>query len=193
MDSNEILGKRKRIARLMTYQGQKVYKTNMYSMEDGEKSVWDLELREGAHQDMEESIPAQKPKQKKKSKSKSEMTVPRGRNPSKYFDHNTSIKKDIAQRAVRKKEFIRSHWDLLSPFVEEQATHPVDQVTKIEPAIKHCPLIEQPSFLSHLVELRDYQLAGLNWLISSYCNGINVILGGRPQKYFYFIYTCSLC
>lgn len=48
-----MIGKRKRVSRLVTVDGFKVFKSNLYSLEDGERSVWDQELKYSDEEDQE--------------------------------------------------------------------------------------------------------------------------------------------
>ena len=49
-----MIGKRKRVSRLVTVDGYKVFKSNLYSLEDGERSVWEQELGPKIEEELEE-------------------------------------------------------------------------------------------------------------------------------------------
>lgn len=87
--------------------------------------------------------------------------------------HNMVIKNDRISFLRRRQEFIRLNWNSIRRFVDTQCPNECD----LSDQPKFQAMAEQPPFL-HGVQMRDYQLKGLNWLISSYQNGINVILGG---------------
>ena len=89
---------------------------------------------------------------------------------------NNVIIADKANSLQRKNEFIRLNWKSLSPFLGS-ADHPPPAPSHPIERKLFAPLTEQPTYLKN-VQLRDYQLQGVNWLIKSYEAGINVILGG---------------
>lgn len=109
-----------------------------------------------------------------------------------YHDHNQSVKRDMKLRNLRKRDFIRANWNLLSPFLDQteppealQASNDLSESStqvNISAVSASLPLKAQPTCLSSTVNMRDYQLQGLNWLINAYRSGVNVILGGELMK-----------
>ena len=161
-------------------------KSNMYSLESGEPSVWDKELGSGVTtrgverkdytEFLSENISHTNGKATNKSSKRkgsgdremSEKDVIRR-------DHNADVKLDQQIAQERRKRFVKMNWDLIKQFV--QCTLPTDDdVAKMENLPMYAPLTEQPKFLEN-VKVRDYQLAGINWLIEAYNSGISVILG----------------
>jgi SNF2 family DNA or RNA helicase len=161
--------------------GQAVFKANVYSLEDGEPSVWDKELGATVEHDEVQSSwprPVQQPNVPQQPKAARAITEK-----SEAFDarlarravHNDAIKADKAVSCIHKQEFIRKNWALLRPFLDE-SEHPQGSAAS---TFRSFPaLTVQPSCLQN-VTMRDYQLEGVNWLINSYANGVNIILGGK--------------
>jgi len=178
---SEILtGKRKRKSRLVNIDGHAVFKSNMYSLEDGEPSVWDTELGGGENVDEEERVVKVKPQSVTR---KTGPPIIRNINPlfvEKRLarqSHNQSIKDDIDKRKLRRQEFLRLHWNQISPFVDPRQTCPEAPANTIAShQDEYLPFLSQPPWLKG-VQMRDYQLEGVNWLIKSYGAGTNVILG----------------
>ena len=98
--------------------------------------------------------------------------------------HNMVIKTNRSDFLRRRQEFIRLNWTSIRRFVDSQCPG----VSDLSDQSTFEALTEQPSFLRGVV-MRDYQLKGLNWLISSYQNGINVILGGNCLFHFLFLFN----
>jgi hypothetical protein len=166
--------KRKRTSGYVTVNGYRVKKLNMYSLEDGEPSVWDAELNDDEDEEEEEedevsvvqsAPPKSKARTPPKAREVSQTTQDRHAN-------NDRIRAAKEQGSHRKLEFIRHNWRFISPFLDMACPPP-------QPAThqRHFPALQQqPACLSN-VDMRDYQLLGLNWLIKSYESSVNVILG----------------
>eukprot|EP01041_Mallomonas_annulata_P001867 gene1867-3622_t len=178
MESIPLTGKRKRISRLMMVDGFQVFKSNNYNLEDGEPSVWDAEL--GDNQEHEEDDDQSflrteqkysKPLPKKVHKSTTERHVDPMR--AVQMANNLQIKEDKAKGLLRKQNFIRANWKLLCPFLDQRCP---DAIIDSDITRSFESLTSQPSCIKN-VEMRDYQLAGVNWLIKAYESSINVILG----------------
>ena len=89
--------------------------------------------------------------------------------------HNEAIKAAVAARDRRKLGFIVQHWGAIAPFASRGMRQP--QLGEQAPrAILPLPLLAQPKSIGG-VTMRDYQLAGLNYLLGMYQHGCNAILG----------------
>jgi SNF2 family DNA or RNA helicase len=88
--------------------------------------------------------------------------------------HNDAIKAAVVAREQRKLSFVARHWTTVEPFVTKGFKKPV--VASAPRAILPLPLLAQPKSIGG-VTMRDYQLAGLNYLLGMYQHGCNAILG----------------
>ena len=163
--------KRKRKSRLVVVNGQSVFKANMYSMEEGEPSVWGKEL--DTNSDSESLIERERddPVRKKQVVRKSPGIV--SSTQRNRLEHNNIIRLDKSKGLKRRQNFIRANWKLIKPFLT--AGQPCPSATN--EVLCFPELTSQPFCLAN-VTMRNYQLEGVNWLIRSYASGINVILGG---------------
>ena len=172
----ELPAKRKRTSRFVTVDGYQVQKLNMYTLQQGEPSVWDTELGI-PHKDDENALEAAPLKafvKKIAKKEKRQMTV--SETTSARYLHNSALKADIEMGVLRRQDFIRGHWKLLAPFLDATSCPSL----ALNTSHRRCftPLKTQPACLQN-VEMRGYQLAGVNWLIKMYENSVNAILGGE--------------
>ena len=96
---------------------------------------------------------------------------------------NAALQRDLAARQARKQCFLAEHWGVVVPFASPGMRKPTAAAAAAarEPSAAPCwaalPLTEQPRSCLSNVEMRDYQLAGLNHLIGRYRAGVNTILG----------------
>ena len=172
----ELPAKRKRTSRFVTVDGYQVQKLNMYTLQQGEPSVWDTEL--GNPQEDDENAPEAMPLKpfvkKVAKKEKRQMTV--SETTSARYLHNNAVKADIEMGVLRRQDFIRSHWKLLAPFLDGASCPSLTLNTSHRRSFT--TLKTQPTCLQN-VEMREYQLAGVNWLIKMYENSVNAILAGK--------------
>jgi SWI/SNF-related matrix-associated actin-dependent regulator of chromatin subfamily A member 5 len=164
-------GKRKRKSRMMMINNQPVLKANNYDLESGEKSVFDRELN-GVNEYAEWTPYPEKRAYKTPKPSKPRVVNP---NVAHRLAENNSIRADKTASLARRADFIRLNWAVISPFLEAKLAKcpPMQSLAGLPPLSP--PWVHQPSFIKNAV-MRDYQLAGANFLIRSYENGINVIL-----------------
>jgi hypothetical protein len=96
--------------------------------------------------------------------------------------NNNQVKADRLASLSRTNQYLGEQWEHIAPFVGHAGVvpPPVDATQlghpNASPVWDQLPLTTQPACL-HTVTLRDYQLAGLNWLINMYKRGVNCILG----------------
>lgn len=149
----------------------------MYSLESGEPSVWDKELGKaylegegGCEDSIEKTRPRRRPSTTKKAAptTTSEHKVLRS-------EHNLKVMADQKNSFLRRKLFIKANWEHIKNFVHSGAPSD-EEVAGVKNIPSYPSLTKQPACL-HNVTMRDYQLAGVNWLIKAYESGISVILG----------------
>jgi SWI/SNF-related matrix-associated actin-dependent regulator of chromatin subfamily A member 5 len=158
--------------------GHQILRANNYDLESGEKSVWQQELGEEEDALLEvDSRRAKKAKQAPKPAVRKIQTE-KGRQKkirdAARTDHNQRIIADKHNKQARRDRFIAANWKLLKPFVEKEQQPAAKSSAKKSGSPVF--LRKQPSCLSG-VTMRDYQIAGVNWLIESYHNGVSAILG----------------
>ena len=162
---------RKRSSRYITIDGYTINKSNNYSLETGELSVWDRELNgETTYDDTKTTPTVKKSYYVKKVKTVTEKSLAFDERKAQLHSHNEHIKADLEASHNRKKDFIRQNWRLLSPFLDPNQVcppPPSEETIKAIESFKVPPLATQPSCLSN-VEMREYQLAGVNWVRSAY-------------------------
>jgi SWI/SNF-related matrix-associated actin-dependent regulator of chromatin subfamily A member 5 len=176
--------------------GQTILKSNMYSLESGEPSVWDKELGKSAPGDScsssgsqlqyKEYVPGTSRSAKKQSTAgprvKQPATAPsaveKAASERKLVRsaHNIKLKADKLNAQQRRLVFVKANWEYIKRFVHSKP--PTDkEVANLKNLPSYATLTKQPDCLSKGVTMRDYQLAGINWLIKAYESGISVILG----------------
>jgi SNF2 family DNA or RNA helicase len=89
---------------------------------------------------------------------------------------NAAVKESTISAQQRRKRFVKANWEHIKKFVHSAPPSDAD-IAKLEHFPSFVPLTKQPACLSSNVTMRDYQLAGVNWLIKAYESGISVILG----------------
>ena len=171
---------RKRNSRIMIIDGETVLKTNNYTLKEGlisEKQWSDGALN--SHENVENLNVNSKKRVLKQLLDKSENAndVSGKEHKVKKVDvdsasysirvRNEIIKANIVKNSLRRKEFLRSNWRLLAPFLDtttQSCPPPCDDETKDDiEKHKYPALLTQPKCLQN-VEMRDYQLEGLNWV-----------------------------
>lgn len=60
--------------------------------------------------------------------------------------------------------------------VQQLKTELLDKIHKISAGIQQVPKISVPALLQPHATLKQHQVAGLNWLVATYKNGVNGIL-----------------
>jgi hypothetical protein len=148
----------------------------MYSLEDGEPSVWDKELNDEADVENGNSVFAKPIVHKKIVEPKPKTERVESEWSKLRTANNKAIQSDKLNSLHRKQKFLISKWDLIKPFVGSIRPPIPDEAHDDETRL---PLLDgHPSYIENAT-LRDYQVSGVNWLINSYCDSVNVILGGN--------------
>jgi hypothetical protein len=159
----------------MEVDGHAILRVNNYSLEDGGPSVMDREYGDGLGGEyIEDSPMPPKPKPKARPKAKAKpktKKVPKKASPA-----------ELAAQ-YRRNLFIRTHWDLFDGFSSmksppaalpnpnaKSGSRSKGQKKEKPPKLRS----GKPKFLR--APLRDYQEAGVNWLLQAYHNGIGAIL-----------------
>ena len=87
---------------------------------------------------------------------------------SKMKKRNEELKANIFKNSHRRKEFLRSNWRLLAPFLDlNRQSCPDPCSAEMEQEFKKYKfpaLTTQPICLSRNVQVKDYQLDGINWV-----------------------------
>ena len=169
--------KRKRTSQIIYVNGYAVKRQNLYTLEEGEPSVWEeMRRKKGVKEDEEveqrqqeeevRQIAKLKPKLPSKPKEMHLSDSAKARNAN-----NQLIKTAMEAAKAKKQQFICQHWKCLSPFIEGTCP-PYNEGNCATPTT----LSHQPVCLTN-VNMRDYQIVGLNWLIKCFESGVNAILG----------------
>ena len=180
--SSSALGKRKIVPTMVKVGNQFVKRQNMYDMETGERSIFDSEYdgsRDAAfaprdRPDRAAAAAVASVAPKIQPKPPRETSAGEKRRTS----NNEAIKADVAILEERRAHFFAAHSQRIAPFVEKSVLHSVHATCKATPPPPaRRPLMAQPESVSG-GEMRDYQLAGLDWLVDSYeRHGLCPILG----------------
>ena len=184
--TQENRAKRKLKSRFVSVNGYQVLKANNYSLEDGEPSVWSSELGSQVDDVVERSRPVKKLKKspsvnvlsKQQSEDLHRKAAAAAVRAAALRANNEAVKADKVKSFRRRQLFIRSNWEALSPFLDQAEPPEVPPASGEggDDGAAFRTLAKQPQCLRN-VELREYQLDGINWLIETYRAGINVILG----------------
>jgi len=151
--------------------GFAVKRQNMYDMEEGEGSVWDRELGEGAsdpafaarQRPAQQAAPAKKkaPPAKKPRVASAEEAVRARRRQEFKAAEAAAVKKRVA--------YLAPHAEVLSLFGCKLPKQGGAEAVPLDESLG------QPSQVGPVV-MRDYQLHGLRWLSMCHHNGLNGIL-----------------
>lgn len=127
------------------------------------------------------------PKAKKKkaaSKPKNGPTKPRKvtSQEKKRTDHNKAVLKRIESKKERRAQFLASNLSVMEPFLEEKVAAKLRKaVPKTTIPDKDPELYLQPEAIQS--DMRDYQLAGLNWMVKMYESNLPCILGDEMVSF----------
>lgn len=86
---------------------------------------------------------------------------------------NENLKRNVAKKLALRQSFLSKHLEVLEPFLESTVTRKLSAFEKVFP--KDHTLFIQPEAIQ--ADLRDYQLAGLNWMVEMYRQNVSCILG----------------
>ena len=167
--------KRKRTSRLIKVNGYSVFKSNNYGIEgDVGLSVWDHELRhktDADDDDEDEDYNGQPMKTQKKKVTTTVRVINEAAVARKQSlqTHNASIRESLEKSVFRRQEFIRQNWKLVSPFLDPSQSCPPSCSKETAKDIENFkfPVLESQPVCLQNVDMRDYQLAGVNWV--SFC------------------------
>ncbi len=122
------------------------------------------------------------PRESKRNKG---MTKPKGppqprkvtSQEKKRIEHNSAVVKRIKDKKERRTQYLVSNLNVISPFLEEKvAKNLARAVPKTTPQDSQPrELFIQPEAIQ--AEMRDYQLAGLNWMVKMNDSNLACILG----------------
>jgi hypothetical protein len=88
--------------------------------------------------------------------------------------HNSKIKRRIAQKAIVRMQHLAKQQDILKPFL--------DDLTRVKLLTLPVPILSEPNREIFLqpeaiqADMRDYQLAGLNWMVKMHDKNLGMIL-----------------
>jgi hypothetical protein len=161
--------KRKRVSRVITINGYTVFKANNYDLGEGELSVWETELNSPSEEtetgDKENKITTTLRSRTSKSlppNFKLTPKPPKSASKQKTLNiHNQTIKAARDASFARKQEFLRLNWRSLNPFLDSSLKCP--KISSTHEKMNFPILKSQPDCLKNVV-MRDYQLAGVNWV-----------------------------
>ena len=188
--SDIVSGKRKVRPTTVMVDGYAVKRQNNYSMDEGEGSVWDRELSAGgiyadpafAYRDRE--VPPPAAAAPRTSKEKSAASREQTSEEKQRLKRNDQMKLAKHAQAQARLRFLEPHWQILAHF---GAKLPHVGVVEKAAAAEAAPgnggasggFVEDASIVQPRevqVEMRDYQLRGLRWLVGMHKCGVNAIL-----------------
>jgi SNF2 family DNA or RNA helicase len=90
--------------------------------------------------------------------------------------HNDQVKSDKAEAADRRRAFMALNWDHIAPFTDNATPERLEakELKMVEETQERLAEFMPPPQIR--ATLRDYQLKGLRWLLSTYHYGIGAIL-----------------
>ena len=165
------LGKRKVKSTTVMVDGHAVKRQNMYTMEEGEGSVWDRELSgetDEAFAYHERPAPKAAPKPKAKPAARAVSDEERER-----LERNSVMRQAREATATPRRQFLEPYRPLLERFGATLGPPPRDGAAAGAPFAEDASL-SQPAQIT--VPMRDYQLRGLRWLSAMHAHGVNAIL-----------------
>ena len=171
---------RKTKARVIMIDGEPVLRSNAYTMEGGEPSVFDKELGDAEQEEggrtsyVFETIKKRKytkrqaPGERKKRVKTTEEEA--------CAAHNKSIEKEIALSHQKRAAYLSRHTKALGPFVDAKALEKIkataDAYVPSEKVL--VPVDNQPDSIKAV--LREYQLEGIRWMTRMFDDGCSCIL-----------------
>ncbi|BDA46823.1 probable global transcription activator SNF2L1 [Coccomyxa sp. Obi] len=167
-------------SRIIMVDGHPVLKSNNYDLEQGERSVFEMELKRPGEPANGARVKVERPLSIKRELPLHIRRPHKSINPAEQVrhEHNTSIRTAASAMEGRRAQFFNRHMDVLTPFItpraaatirDKAAAHDASTDPKVE------PVMEQPQCV--VGPMRDYQLEGLRWLVSRVGDsGVNAIL-----------------
>ena len=159
---------RKRKSTIIQIDGHAVLAKNNYILKGGkyEIGVFDADV--------------QKPKTKAapKKKGSSANPVVRKQKPSEIarVEHNENVKAGVLEKQSVRRDFMLQHYDTLKPFMDDSTRRMVQSWRDSTTPYQRDELFFQPALITG-GEMRDYQLAGLNFMVDMHRQNLGMILG----------------
>jgi SWI/SNF-related matrix-associated actin-dependent regulator of chromatin subfamily A member 5 len=175
-------------SRLMSIGGVQVLKSNNYSLEGGEPTLCSLSHVESSSaaalsivssdNDAVKAGAALANKKRKQLQASKKQKPAAGEEARKA--HNSSIEDCVRAAKHKRSQFINRHWELFRDFAGRAKPPPLVSGggRKKSKKEKGPPALDtlEPSYLKPGTKLRAYQRAGVNWMLSTYHDGIGAIL-----------------
>jgi SNF2 family DNA or RNA helicase len=162
---------RKRISNIIKIDGHDVLRKNNYVLKGGSYIM-------GAH--VADAVTVQQHKEKKPRIDNNNTTrTTRAVAPHEIarVAFNDCIKKSIQDKEQYRRNFIVQNFKLLEPFMDIQTNRIVRQWSQNDKVVHHKKdLFVQPDRVEG-GEMRDYQLAGLNFMVNMHQQNLGMILG----------------
>ena len=164
--------KRKVKSTTVMVDGHAVKRQNMYTMEEGEGSVWDRELSGvtdeafAYHERPAPKAAAPKPKAKPAARAVSDEERER-------LGRNSEMRQAREATTTPRRHFLEPYRPLLERFGATLGPLPRDGAAAGAPFAEDASL-SQPAQIT--MPMRDYQLRGLRWLSAMHAHGVNAIL-----------------
>ena len=173
---------RKTKARVIMIDGEPVLRSNAYTMEDGEPSVFDKELDKDAREEGREA--GMRTSYVFEEKKKGKPRKPYGPRKPKVMTeadeensrHNKEMMREIELAKKKRAYYLKNHMKALAPFVEEKVRDKIiadgEAYAPSEKILT--PVDNQPEKIKAV--LREYQLEGIRWMTRMYDDGCSCIL-----------------
>ena len=156
---------RERVSRFVTVNGHQVLAVNNYTV-TGDSYMFDSSAERNAVRRTDDIKTEKKAKQAPKIRHVSKAELIRK-------DHNAAISKKSEVHKVNRLQYFAENADVCAPFLDERTTaYLVENQRFSVPEVK---ISKQPKIIQG--QLRDYQLAGLNWIVNMHEKGVPMILG----------------
>ena len=137
-------------------------------------------LKGGAYEMGAFGVDTQRAPGKKSSAKKKSSPAPRQQKPSEIArqQHNNRVKESVLEKQPARRDFMLRHGDILEPFMDEPTLRMVNSWadSKSKTEYKKDELFIQPDLITG-GEMRDYQLAGLNFMVDMHRQNLGMILG----------------
>jgi hypothetical protein len=170
---------RKRVSTTVKIQGYDVKRQNNYTVN---ASTYEMNT------DELDTAQNKKPRTTAANKSAPRNSQPRKQSESEKarLKHNDAIKAAIEAKKSFQMDWLAKHKGVLDPFVDESVRQKLTEWSNRKkasaPSYQKEELYVQPDLVTG-GEMRDYQLAGLNFLLDLHRQNIGMILGDEMGKY----------
>ena len=162
------IGKRERKSNYITIDGHTIDKRNNYRVTNGEYIFGAMEgdgIEEGMYQKKKKSKPSGPKVVKPLTVEQKQEKIVKEKEKHNFIKHNDSVRKMTEEARIKRERFFKANLDNgISEFLEDsmiaKLRHPSISASVETPK----PLNIQPYDL--VGDMRDYQLMGLNWMVS---------------------------